>query len=113
MTKRHPTSQATRHGALALWFLLVLPFSAFSGTTEGVSWLTTQQTANGSFGSTPASLATPQQTTAEAVRALQLLGQQAQPVYTPALNYLYADAEMNTEFLARKIVANSVSRGAP
>jgi prenyltransferase beta subunit len=83
----------------------MLPLSTLAGTAEGVSWLGSQQNANGSFGATPASLATPQQTTAEVVRALQLLGQQAQPVYAPALNYLYADAEVNTEFLARKIVA--------
>jgi len=48
MIHRQPTSQAIRHGALALWLLLVLPFSALAGTAEGVSWLTTQQTANGS-----------------------------------------------------------------
>lgn len=46
------------------------------------------------------------QSTAEVLRAYQALGQQALPAYAPAIGYLNSDTEVNTEFLARKIVIN-------
>ncbi len=90
-----------------LWAWLFLPLSALAGVTEGANWLATQQNPDGSFGNTPSSLATPVQATAEVLRAYQALGQQAQPLYTSALGYLNSGTEANTEFLARKIVANA------
>lgn len=56
-------------------------------------------------------LATPVQSTAEVLRAYQSVGQQSQPSFAPALAYLNADAEENTEFLARKIVVNAAAGG--
>ncbi|MBI5783130.1 MAG: hypothetical protein HZA69_05275 [Gammaproteobacteria bacterium] len=50
-----------------LWAWLALPLVTFADITGGVSWLATQPNANGSFGGTTASLATPVQTTAEAL----------------------------------------------
>lgn len=95
--------------ALAVW--LVVPSLAFAGVPEGIAWLDSQSNPNGSVGGTPTSLAAPVQSTAEALRAFQFLGQQNQPSYGPALNYLNGDAELNTEFLARKIVVNAAAGG--
>lgn len=73
----------------------------------GLDYLATQQNPDGSFGNSATSLATPVQSTAEVLRAYQALGQQAQPVYVPALGYLNNNTEANTEFLARQIVVNA------
>lgn len=59
---------------------------------------------DGSFGSTATSLATPVQSTAEALRTYQVLGQQSQPPFGPALLFLNGNAELNAEYLARRIV---------
>jgi hypothetical protein len=83
---------------------LVLPFSVLADITSGINWLATQPNANGSFGATPSSLATPVQTTAEVLRAFEGTGQSAQPAYAPALGYLNGDTEVNTEFVSRKIL---------
>lgn len=74
---------------------------------DGLGYLATQQQPDGSFGGTTTSLATPVQTTAEVLRAYQALGQQAQAPYTGALNYLNANTESNTEYLARQIIVNA------
>ncbi|WP_169923963.1 carboxypeptidase regulatory-like domain-containing protein [Sulfurifustis variabilis] len=95
--------------ALAAW--LVVPSPALAGVPEAIGWLATQQNADGSFGGTPGSLATPVQSTAEVLRAYQTVGQQSQPPYAPALAYLNGDTEENTEFLARKIVLNAAAGG--
>ncbi len=63
-----------RLSMLMLWAWLALPLVTFADITGGVSWLATQPNANGSFGGTTASLATPVQTTAEALRAYQATG---------------------------------------
>jgi hypothetical protein len=94
-----------------LWVWLCLPLSALAGVTEGANWLATQQNPDGSFGNTTTSLATPVQTTTEALRAYQALGQQTPSVYVPALGYLNSDTEANTEFLARKILVNVPAGG--
>ncbi len=109
MTNRQPRSQAIRHRARALWLLLVLPFSSLAGTAEGLGWLATQQNANGSFGSTPTTLASPVQTTSEVLRAWRSFGQQAQPASAAALGFINADPEVNTEFLTRKIIVNAAA----
>jgi len=80
---------------------------AHAAPADGLNYLTIQQSADGSFGSTPTSLATPVQSTAEVLRTYQALGQQAQPPFNPALGFLNADAELNTEFLARRIIVNA------
>lgn len=92
-----------------LWALLALPFQAFAGIPEGTAWLSTQQNADHSFGNTPASLATPIQSTAEVLCAFAAFGQQGQPAFANALGYLNGDAESNTEFLVRKIVVNAAA----
>lgn len=89
------------------WFALSLPAAA--GVSEGASWLSSQANADGSFGGTTTSLATPAQSTAEALRAYQALGQQAQSPFNPALGFLNADTDVNTELLARKIVVNALA----
>lgn len=100
-----------RLGAAALAAWLGVPSLASAGVSEGIAWLATQPNANGGFGGTPNSLATPVQSTAEVLRAYQSVGQQSQPSFAPALAYLNADAEENTEFLARKIVVNAAAGG--
>ncbi len=91
--------------------LLVLPLSAFAGVPEGLSWLSTQPNANGSFGGTPASLATEVRTTAEVLRAYRELGQQSQPAYALALSFLNSDTASQTRFLAYKILVNAPAGG--
>ncbi len=86
---------------------LVLPLTALAGVAEGINWLATQQQADGSFGATAASLATEVQSTTEVLLAYQTLGQTSQLAYVPALSFLNANTEVNTEFLARKIVVNA------
>ena len=109
MNNRQAITRVLRLGVIALWALLALPLTALAGTAEGLGWLATQSNANGSFGNTPTSLAIEVQTTAEVLRTYQALGQQSQPPYAPALNYLNSDTEVNTEFLARKIVVNAAA----
>ncbi|MHB1142347.1 MAG: carboxypeptidase regulatory-like domain-containing protein [Sulfuricaulis sp.] len=88
--------------------LLVFGFSLNSAhAATGLDYLSTQKNPDGSFGNTATSLATPVQTTAEVLRAYQMLGQQTQPAYAPTLGYLNSDTEANTEFLARKILVNA------
>ena len=89
-----------------VWLVFGFLFNAAHATT-GLDYLSAQQNPDGSFGNTATSLATPVQSTAEVLRAYQALGQQAQPLYTPALGYLNSDTEANTEFLARKILVNA------
>ncbi len=109
MKKRKPTFRTVRVSTFVFWVLLVLPFSSLAGTPEGLVWLGSQQNAGGSFGGTATSLATLVQSTSEVVRTFQTLGAQSQPSYTPALNYLNADTEVNTEYLSRKTVANALA----
>ncbi len=97
------------HRIAVLWALLSLPLFAFADITSGVNWLATQPNANGSYGGTATSLAAPLQTTAEALRAYQAMGETSQPPYAPALNYLNNDTEVNTEFLPRKIIVNKAA----
>ncbi len=103
---QQPPAFSTRLGIIMLFAWLMLPMTVLGGVSEGVTWLATQQNTNGSFGGTSASLATPIHSTTEALRAYQALGQTSQPVFAPALNFLNADTEVNTEYLARKIIVN-------
>ncbi len=96
-----------RLGLIALWLMVVSPLTALAGIPEGLAWLSTQPNANGSFGGTPASLATEVRTTAEVLHAYQVLGQQGQPAYVPALSFLNNDTTSQTRFLARKILVNA------
>ena len=107
MNNRQSTTRVLRLSVNALWALLALPLTTLAGITEGTVWLSAQQNPDGSFGNTSTSLAIEVQTTAEVLRAYQALGQTGQPVYAPALQFLNDDAEVNTEFLARKIVINA------
>ncbi len=80
---------------------------ANAALSDGINYFATQQSANGSLGNTPASFATPIQSTAEVLRAYQTLGEQGQPPFNPALSFLNSDSELNTEFLARRIIVNA------
>ncbi|MFY0567182.1 carboxypeptidase regulatory-like domain-containing protein [Archangium lansingense] len=90
---------------LAGWMVLLCSFAAHA--TSGLDWLSTQQNADGSYGASPLSIATPVQSTAEVLRAHQALGQTTDLVFASALGYLNLDAGTHTEFLARKIVVNA------
>src|SRR5581483_4425007 len=48
-------------------------------------------------------------TTAEVLRAYQLLGAQNSASYSPALSFLNADPEQNAEFIARKIPVDTAA----
>ncbi|MDH4133585.1 MAG: hypothetical protein OEV31_02225, partial [Gammaproteobacteria bacterium] len=86
-------------------FLAVGLLAAAPVFAAGLDYLATQQQADGSFGGTPTTLATPVQTTAEVLRAYQALGLQP-TAYTAALNFLSANTETNTEYLSRKIIVS-------
>lgn len=75
----------------------------------GLEFLQSSINPDGSFGSTSSSLATPVQSTAEVLRAHQMLGQQNQPPFAPALLFLNGNTEFNAEYLARRIVVNAVA----
>jgi hypothetical protein len=96
-----------------LFFVTLLFGFSFSNAhaAAGLDYLSAQQNPDGSFGNTTASLATPVQTTTEALRAYQALGQQTPSINVPALGYLNSDTEANTEFLARKILVNVPAGG--
>ena len=102
---RWNVSVAKRLWAGALIVFVVWTPGAQAAT--GLDYLAGQQNPDGSFGNTPTSLATPIQSTAEVLRALQTLGETAQPAFDPALTFLNNDTENNTEFLARKIIVNA------
>jgi len=106
---RQKTRRVAWFAVLALVLLFGLPPTSFAGLPEGLGWLGSQQNADGSFGGTTTSLATPVQSTAEVVRSFQTLSAQGQSGYAPALSYLNTDSESNTEYLSRRIVVNSLA----
>src|SRR5687767_11169835 len=83
------------------------PFSAFADITTGVNWLSTQQSANGGFGNTQASLATDVQASSEVARTLRTIGQPTSSV-TSTIGFLNSNTDDNTEYLSRKIIANAM-----
>ncbi len=80
---------------------------AHAGIPEAQAWLASQQQADGSLVNTPASLATPLQSTSEYLRTLHVLGRQGTPEYSAALSYINSTTDTNTEALSRKIIANA------
>lgn len=92
--------------------IVALGVYAFCGSAwaaSGLDYLASQQNPNGSFGDTPSSLATPYQSTEEVLRAYRLLGLDEAPAYAAGLNFLNNETETNTEYLVRRILANSRS----
>lgn len=87
-----------------------LSLPAFGAT--GVEYLIGSANPDGSYGATPSSLATPYQATSEVLRVYQYLEQGASPVYGAGLGYLNSGTEANTEYLARKIIANGAGAAA-
>ncbi|HAJ91996.1 MAG TPA: hypothetical protein DCO71_05170, partial [Gammaproteobacteria bacterium] len=87
--------------------LVLAALPALAQAASGIDWLATQQNADGSFGSNPASLATPLQGTAEVLYTYQALEETAQAAYAPALEYVNTNNEINTEYLARTIMVNA------
>ena len=92
-------------GRIAACLTMAVALRARAAT--GLDWLATQQNADGSFGNTPASLATVPQTTAEVLTAYQMLGATNQAPFAPALSALNTDTSTNTEDLARLIEINA------
>jgi prenyltransferase beta subunit len=87
--------------------MLLLAFiPAHADISQAIGYLAAQQNADGSYGDSPSAIATPVQGTSEALRAFQVTDT-AVPPYAPALAYLNASTENNTEFLARKIIVNA------
>lgn len=86
---------------LAMWF--ASPVHGGSGLT----WLIAQQNADGSYGGTPASLATPLQSTAEVLRAQQALSQTGGTSFARGLAFVGASTELHAEFLARQIAVGA------
>jgi hypothetical protein len=88
-----------------LTFFLCIGFltPAWAQLQAGLAWLTTQSQPDGSY-TTPTAIATPVQSTAEALRTLQSL-----EVSPPAVAYAYLNAEPfhNTEYLAYKITTQA------
>jgi len=95
-------------GRAAMWaasFAMLAAFPAQAGNGSG--WLTAQQNPDGSYGGTPASLATPLQSTSEVLRAQVALGQTATTSFASGLAYVAAFDEPHSEFLSRQILANA------
>lgn len=103
-----------RRTTRAVWLLsqlsavvLLLAFiPARADVAQAMGYLAAQQNADGSYGGTLTDIATPLQATSEALRAFQVTDTNVPP-YVPALAYLNATTDNNTEFLARKIIVNA------
>lgn len=90
-----------------IWLVLILPWvSTAALAATGLDYLSAQQNADGSFGGTPTSLATPFQSTAESLRAYQTLSRQP-PSPASAFAYLNGNTDVTTEMLARKVIVNA------
>ncbi len=95
-----PLSGIPWSGVLLLLVLFVMPGSLYASI--GTNWLVSQINADGSI-ATAADIGTPVQSTSETLRALQVSGVVVSP--TP-LTFLNAEPFENTEYLARRIIAN-------
>ena len=74
------------------------------------SWLSSQQSSDGSLVSTEA-VSTTFQATSEAIQAIYALGESTQPWIPAAIQYLESDTFQSTEHLARRIMVIHVSGG--
>ncbi|MCY1015717.1 carboxypeptidase regulatory-like domain-containing protein [Pyxidicoccus sp. MSG2] len=89
--------------------VLALLFSSVAHAAPGMDWLVAQQDVDGSYGSSADSLATRPQATSEVLRAQLALNQELSLSFEPALAWLNAHSEINTEFLARKVTVNALA----
>ena len=97
----------------AVWAaLLALVLAAPARAGSGLDWLLAQQNPDGSYGGTPASLATPVQATAEALRAQQALRQDGAASFDRGLSFLRSLAEVHAEFTARRLAIEAIA-GSP
>ncbi|MFP2930563.1 carboxypeptidase regulatory-like domain-containing protein [Pyxidicoccus sp. 3LG] len=87
--------------------VLALFCSVVAHAGPGMDWLEAQQGVDGSYGGGTDSLATRPQATAEVLRAQLALDRTLALGFEPALAWLNAHAEVNTEFLARKVTVNA------
>ena len=85
-----------------LWQSATLVACALFANTAYADFIASQAQPDGSYVA-PGNLATPTQATAEAVRALRLLGRSTEVASADA--YLVAETYRSTEYLSRKIVA--------
>lgn len=93
---------------LCLWLRRIvvgacLIISPLAFADPAIDWLASQQQADGSFSHSPSSLATPFQATAEVLLTLQAMDLTTHSAYRPAVDYITANSDANTEYLARKI----------
>jgi|GEM_PF-5994989 len=86
----------------------LLGTSAFSlaQAATGVEWLVTQAIPDGSYTNAQA-ITTPFQSTSEILQTFQLLGETNQPGIPAARVFINATSFNNTEYLSRKIIAES------
>ncbi|MFP2913291.1 prenyltransferase/squalene oxidase repeat-containing protein, partial [Pyxidicoccus sp. 3LFB2] len=87
--------------------VLALFCSVGAHASPGMDWLEAQQDVDGSYGGGADSLATRPQATAEVLRAQVALDRTLGLGFEPGLAWLNAHAEVNTEFLARKVIVNA------
>ncbi|HZI10076.1 MAG TPA: carboxypeptidase regulatory-like domain-containing protein, partial [Myxococcus sp.] len=99
--------KAVLRASVALAAVLALFCSVAAHAGPGVDWLEAQQDVDGSYGGSVDSLATRPQATAEVLRAQLALDRTLALGFEPALAWLNAHAEVNTEFLARKVTVNA------
>lgn len=76
--------------------------SSFADVVDGISWLNSIATSDGSI-TTPTSPATSFQSTAESLLAFSASGQPVQPASDAAVSFLLSESYNNTENLSRKI----------
>jgi hypothetical protein len=88
--------------ATAAAALVLFAFPAFAET--GLDWLVAQQNQDGSV-SRPSDIASPLQSSAEAIRTLAEYGQAGDAPAAAAVQFLLTDGHHNTETLSRKIIA--------
>lgn len=92
---------------VVFWVLISIP-STSADVAQGLAYLNGQQSADNSY-TNAADVSTAFQATAETLNAFQFAGGAAQPGSASALDYLNAETHLNTENLARLIIANSAA----
>ncbi|MBN8233367.1 carboxypeptidase regulatory-like domain-containing protein [Corallococcus macrosporus] len=102
--ERHALRQC---GVMAAVLVLLCSVEAFAGPE--LDWLASQQNVDGSYGDTPASLATPSQTTSEVLRAQLLLDQALLPGFESAFTWLDSRTEVHAELLARRLTVTALA----
>lgn len=108
---RKPGSCRRAIGRLVALLMLLVAATSYGSYESGVAWLLAQQGSDGAFYSADTT-ATPIQATAEAVIALAEAGALDADRRAAALSFLQRQAQENSEYLARQVLA-AVAAGQP